>query len=73
MKFYIEGANKWVKIAIRKWKDRRYGEDFSADILIGFKDGAEYSDEEISAVLEWCSEYCDEYDCQLFVEEGEYV
>lgn len=73
MKFYIDGTNKWVKIAMRKWEGRRYGVDFSADILIDFKDEVVYSEEEIFAVLEWCSEYCDEYDCQLFVEEGENV
>lgn len=70
MKFYIEGTNKWVKIAMRKWQGRRYGEDFSADVLIDFNDKAEYTVEEISAVLEWCAEYCDEYDCKLFVEDG---
>lgn len=71
MKFYIEGTTKWVKISIRKWDGRRYGEDFSNEILIDFKDSAVYSEEEIFAVLEWCAEYCDEYDCQLLVEEGD--
>ena len=73
MKFYIEGTNKWVKIAMRRWRGRRYGDDFSADVLIDFKDGASYSEEEICAVLDWCAEYCDENDCNLFVEEGENV
>ena len=71
MRFYIEGTNKWTEVIIRKWNGHSYGEDFSNDILIDFKDGAEYSEEEIWTALEWCVEYCDEYDCYLFVDEGE--
>lgn len=71
MKFYIDGTNKWVKVSLRKWTGRSYGEDFSNEILIDFKDGGEYTDQEISAVLEWCAEYCDEHNCNMFVEEGE--
>ena len=71
MKMYIEGTNKWIKIEMRKWLDNHYGADFSADILIDFEDGAEYSEEEIHEAIEWCVEYYDEYDCQLLVEEGE--
>lgn len=71
MKFYIEGTNKWVKIAMRKWTGRRYGEDFSEGVLIDFKNDGMYSEVETCELLEWCSDYCDEHDCQLFVEEGE--
>ena len=73
MKFYIEGTNKWVEVIMRKWNGYGYSEDFSADFFIDFKDEAEYSEEEISAVLELCVEYCDEYDCYMFVDEGENV
>lgn len=44
MRFYIEGTNKWVEIAMRKREGRHYSEDFSADILIDFKDEAVYSE-----------------------------
>ena len=71
MKMYIEGTTKWVEIRMRKWNGYGYGADFSMDILIDFKDGGTYSEEEISAVLEWCAEYCDEFDCMMFVEEGD--
>ena len=71
MKFYIEGTNKWVKIVMRKWLGDHYGGDFSIDVLIDYIDQAGYTEREIYSVLEWCAEYCDEYDCQLIVEEGE--
>lgn len=70
MTFYIKDTDKLVKIAVRKWLGRHYGPDFSGDILIDLKDGGNYTEKEIIDVLEWCAEYCDEYDCQLFVERG---
>lgn len=73
MRLYTEGTNKWTEIRMRKWNGCGYGEDFSNDILIVFKDGGEYTEQEIINILEWCVEYCDEYDCQLFVEDGENV
>lgn len=72
MKFYIENTNKWVKVSIRKWNGNSYGEDLSNEILIDLKDGGDYTQEEITAVLEWCAEYCDELDYNMFVEDGEY-
>ena len=71
MKMDIKDTNKWVKVSIRKWNGHGYGEDFSNDILVDFSDGGEYTQHEITDVLEWCAEYCDEYDCNMFVEDGE--
>lgn len=71
MRFYLEGTNKWTEVRMRKWNGHGYGDDFSNDILIDFSEYFVYTKQEIINILEWCAEYCDENDCQLFVEEGD--
>ena len=70
MRLYIEYTNKWTEVRVRKWNGHSDGEDFSNEILTDYKDGGQYTEQEIIDVIDWCRYYCNENECYLFVEEG---